>query len=400
MPQNYSVNAGTLFEDFENADDFTIAGTGSVKAADTTNVKTGAQSLKVTTAVATTTSIVKTISLVPTRNGNWGIWVYIDDVANISQLDIFLSSTTNIATIYMIKTFTSGAGAFVTGWNFLSIPRDGWTATGGELWTNTMVRLKFRVWVPAGKTLNISFDSMYYGIYARPKVLITFDDGWTSAYTQGYGYMGPRGLKATYYIISNSLAAGADSADGYMSLASAQAMYAKGNDIANHTTDHSTLTILSEADFNTKVSGCSDYLVANNMPRAAYFLAYVGGSYDATVITRAQNIGILHGRTIVSGVMPTVKGLVSQYLHKCYNISNTTSLDDVKGYINLAIANGETVAILFHKLVESSSVSTEWNISDFQALINFLKNKVDGNVLDVVTVSEWYRGLTHPRPLV
>ena len=400
MPQNYSVNAGTLFEDFENSDDWTLAGTGSAKSADTTNVKTGSQSLKVTTAVATTTSITKTISLVPTTAGNWGLWVYIDDVANISQLDIFLSSTTDVASTYFLKTFTSGGGAFVTGWNFLSIPRGGWTANGDEVWSNTMVRLKLRVWVPADRTLNINFDSLYYGIYARPKVLITFDDGWTSAYTQGYAYMNPRGLKATYYIISNSLAAGSDSADGYMSLASAQAMYAKGNDIGNHTTDHSTLTTLSEADFNTKVGGCSTYLVNNGMPRAAYYLAYVGGSYDATVITRAQSNNITHGRTIVTGTMPIIKGVVNHYLHKCYNISNTTTLDDVKGYISTAITNGETVTILFHKLVVSPKASTEWAISDFQALIDYLKPKVDGNVLDVVTVSEWYKGLSSPRRLV
>lgn len=400
MNQNYSVNAGTILEDFEESNDWTLSGVGSTKAADTTNVKTGTQSLKVTTAVATTTSIVKTISLVPTRAGNWGMWIYIDDVANISQLDIFLSSTTDLATKYFLKTFTTGSGAFVSGWNFLSIPRNGWTANGGELWTNTMIRLKLRVWAPSGKTLNISFDSLYYGIYARPKVLITFDDGWTSAFTNGYSYMKSKNLRATYYIIANSLAAGADGADAYMSLASAQSMYADGNDIGNHTVDHSSLTTLSEEDFLAKVGGCSAYLINNGMPRAAYYLAYVGGSYNTTVISRAQNNNIVHGRTVVAGVISTVKGIVNQYTHKCYNITNTTTLDDVKGYINTAIANGETVTFLFHKITASPGADTEWAIADFQALIDYLKVRVDGNMLDVVTMTEWYKGLTNPRRLI
>jgi peptidoglycan/xylan/chitin deacetylase (PgdA/CDA1 family) len=384
---NYAISAGVMMEDFDNINDWTITGTGSTQSNDTENIKTGSNSIKIITGVATTTSIVKTISFSNPNPGIFGFWFYIDDTANISQLDIFLSSTSSISSKYFQKSFTTGSGVFSSGWNFLTVPNASWTSVGGETWDNTMIRLKFRVWVPSSKISTVNIDSLYYGLYAKPKCLIMFDDGWKSAYDYGFNYLKSLGLKATYYIISSA------NSSNYMTTSEMSEMYALGNDICNHSSDIVLLATLDYQGVVTKITTCSDYLENLGFTRSYKHIAYPGGSYNNTVLQACEDLGILTGVTVNSSNISTIKGVKNYLTLSRYNVANTTSLATAKGYIDTAINNGETVALLFHKLATLPTISTEWSISDFQSLVNYIKSKTDDGLIDVQTISEWKKGM-------
>jgi peptidoglycan/xylan/chitin deacetylase (PgdA/CDA1 family) len=83
--------------------------------------------------------------------------------------------------------------------------------------------------------------SMYlYGLWgdvsARPKVLLSFDDGNATVYTRAFPVMSAAGMAGTLYLNGNRI----DTAGG-LSLSQVQEMYASGWDVANHTIDHTPL---------------------------------------------------------------------------------------------------------------------------------------------------------------
>lgn len=392
LPQNYDLNLDTLLDDFETTSGWTQGqGSGSpsgVTSVDTVNVKTGSGALKIQ---ATNGGVLntKTISLNAANAATFGYWVYIDDVTKLSSITIYLSSVSNFASLF---SYALAASNLLDGWNFVQVRRDLWTNTGSESWTNTMIRLRFRTDSVLGETVSTTFDSLYYRLYARPKVVITFDDGWDSAHTEGYTYMATKGLKGTHYVIS-----GVVDQPGRITTANLTTAYNNGWSISNHTSTHQNLSTLSQEEILTELQDCNEWLVSNGFARTAGHVAYPNGGYNATVLSAMDTLGFKTGSTIISRQNNIVKGLEDKRLLKRYSLINSNSLATVKGYVDTAVSNGSTVFINFHKLVASPTVSTEWAISDFQALVDYVARLHNGGILDVVTVDDWYSGLTEPR---
>lgn len=392
LPQNYDIGYDTLFEDFETTTGWTQGlGSGSpsgVTSVDLVNYKTGSGALKIE---ATNGGVLntKTISLNTANAGTFGYWVYIDDVTKLSAITIYLSSVSNFASLF---SYALSASNLLNGWNFVQVRREQWTNTGSESWSNTMIRLRFRTDSVASETVSTTFDSLYYGIYSRPKVLITFDDGWDSAHTEGYTYMATKNLKGTHFVISSVV----DTA-GRVTTENLTTAYNNGWSISNHTATHQNLSTLTEEEATTELTDCYDWLVSNGFSTTAKHVAYPNGGYNTTVLDLMDTLGYETGSTIISRQNNIVKGLEDRRLIKRYSLINTNNLTTVRGYVDTAIANGSTVIINFHKLVVSPSASTEWSISDFQSLIDYIAQLSNGGLLDVMTVDDWYTGLTNPR---
>lgn len=392
LPQNYTLGLDTLFEDFETTTGWTQGlGSGSpsgVTSVDTVNFKTGSGALKIQ---ATNGGVLntKTISLNAANAGTFGYWIYIDDVAKLSAITIYLSSVSNFASFF---SYALSASNLLDGWNFIQVRREQWSNTGSESWSNTMIRLRFRTDSVASETVNTTLDSLYYNLYSRPKVVITFDDGWDSAHTEGYTYMATKGLKGTHYVISSVI----DTA-GRVTTENLTTAYNNGWSISNHTKTHQNLSTLTEEEVVTELRDCYEWLVSNGFATTAKHVAYPNGGYNTTVLDSMDSLGFETGGTIISRQNNIVKGLEDRRLIKRYSLINSNSLATVKGYVNTAVSNGSTVFINFHKLVASPSASTEWAISDFQSLIDYIAQLSSGGLLDVMTVDDWYNGLTNPR---
>ena len=80
------------------------------------------------------------------------------------------------------------------------------------------------------------------------------------------------------------------------------------------------------------------------------------------------------------------------YLLTRRNLGNTISLATSKGYVDSAIDEGMTLILQMHKLVASPAAATEWAITDFQALVDYVVSKK--NLIEVVTLTEWYKQVT------
>jgi hypothetical protein len=67
--------------------------------------------------------------------------------------------------------------------------------------------------------------------------------------------------------------------------------------------------------------------------------------------------------------------------------ATTTTLEDMKNWVDDVIANDRLGICLCHQLVSSPVLATEWGIADFQAFIDYL---VESQV-PVITIDEAYR---------
>jgi peptidoglycan/xylan/chitin deacetylase (PgdA/CDA1 family) len=252
-----------------------------------------------------------------------------------------------------------------------------------------MVALKFVVNAATSQVANVTFDSLYYGIYARPKILVVFDDNWDTQYSAAYAYMATKGLKGTIYVIKDTVGE-----DGHCTLAQLQEMYEAGWDLGTHgvnpLTNYAT-AVLQQAEIVYN----QQYLVDNGWLRAKDHFAYPNGSYDDNSITALNTLGYKSARTIIGRMQDTGKGL-DNCLLLTTRVMGGSSLTQatVQGYIDRATLNGGTFILYAHKIVAGAAANTnEWEDSKFNGVIDYLKARQDEGLLDVVTISEWYDGL-------
>jgi peptidoglycan/xylan/chitin deacetylase (PgdA/CDA1 family) len=203
--------------------------------------------------------------------------------------------------------------------------------------------------------------------FDKTAVVITLDDG-LSGVMDVYNY--DKTINTTVFANSDNVGTA-----GYLTLAQLQEMYASGWDIGNHTKTHAHLTALTEEQVKTEIQTCSQYLIDNSMPRAAYQFAYPYGEYNDDVIQWAQDVGILSARAIEYLLVDVDAKFVDRYEMSAYAVENTTTLETVKGYIDDCYDNAKYCILYMHNFVESEPTRYQWLISDYQALIDYIKLK-------------------------
>lgn len=384
---DYTTKTGTLAENFETLGDWTKGASGTMTA-DTTNFKTGAASLQLAALVSNSCLATKTVSLDLSNALVIKYSVYTADPSNISAVTLYFSNDAGFTNFYSRAISTSGN--FTKGWNTITIPRGLFSATGSPSWSSTIVRLRVRLDAAAGGGQSVSFDSLYAGNKHRPKVVLTFDDGWDTQLTEGYTYMATKGLKGVCYVPNVTIGTA-----NYMTVANLRTLYEAGWDIGNHGYTHTNLTTLgTQAEMESEISLNKDWLDGLGFTRASSHFAYPNGGYNDTVLAAMAAQNMLTGRTVLgTTAVITAQPPDNPYIIRIQNLGNANSLASVKATIDTCVDMGTVLFVNGHKLVALATADTEWAIADFQSLIDYLYNKVTTNKLDMVTVSEWYNGL-------
>lgn len=392
---NYQVQAGTLLEDFEAIGDWTITTSGALGAFDTTYFKIGTGSLKVTSGSGTNGNATKTVNVDLSNNNIHGFWVYLPDVSKVSDISVLLSNDTTFTNYFNIA-FTNTNTKLYNGWNFFTAKKSDWTTNGAAVWTSNMVRLRVRVTALASVVAEAYFDSYYVNPYSRPKCLIHFDDVPSTAYTIGYPYMKSRHLKGTLFPAGSFI-----DTSTYMTTAQLQEVYADGWDIGNHTYNHTNLTTLStQQEMEDEIALAQEWMIGKGFIRGANHFAYPNGGRDETAIAATQARGMLTARTTSFGsriYQAHTKGIDHPNALHTGGVLDTTTLATAKSAVDAAIQIGGTAIFVFHSLVATATINTHWVIADFQALIDYIVRKQ--NEIDVVTTSEWHRGLSGGRKI-
>ena len=387
---NYLVTSGTLFESFETIGDWTQDSGSAV--VDTSIYDSGAGSLKVTSASGTVGRVTKTINQSFANIGSMVFWVYVPDKTGILNVQFILSSSTSFASYFSVS---KAIGVFHEGWNAINIARSDWTANGGESWSNTMVRLRLAVYADVAATPTVYFDSLYTGQYGRPKCVFTFDDGIATPITVGKPIMDAYGFKGTLYVVQNYLGTGGS----FATESQIQTAYDAGWDVGNHTQNHVHLDQQATyTDIYNEMLNNQNYLMSKGWTRndCHKHFCYPYGGYDSRAVQAANDLGMITSTSTLEKIQGNF--LDNRQLLTRRNLGNTNSLATAKGYVDEAIAKGGTVIFQMHKLVANPAAATEWAPTDFQALVDYIASKKEQ--IDVVPITEWYRGLSNARKLV
>jgi surface protein len=209
------------------------------------------------------------------------------------------------------------------------------------------------------------------------KVVITFDDQYTEAYSVIYPILNTQGIAATFYIRTDNVGQ-----TGFCSWANLQTMAAGGMDLQCHTKDHADLRLLSQAQTTTNLTAVNDAFTANSLSAPAH-IAYPQGFYNATVKTQVAGLRST-GRSMDLGF---VRRASDKYALKTYTLNNGDK-DTCKAAIDAALASKKAVLLSGHTIDTGT-----WNpmsADDFNEVIDYAQ----AQGLDIITVAQLYALMT------
>jgi peptidoglycan/xylan/chitin deacetylase (PgdA/CDA1 family) len=372
LPENLIVTPATLVEDYESLTGFTISG-GAI-ALNSSEVEHGTYSIKVTSESNTQTELTK-INLgldLSSLINNMCLWIY--NHLSIDLSFIIYAGANNLSDHYY------ATGSLIPGWNKIYKKYDDWTVGGGTPNWNSIDRFDIRISAVVATVTITSVDRLEFTSDNTPAVMFTFDDNAESINTKAFAYLQPKRIPATAYAIGN-LVSGAV-------ITRFNTLYNAGWDIGNHSNTHTDFTTLTQAQIETELTDCKAVLDSNGWTRASDHVAYPYGSNNATSNLAMTATSMKTGR-IVGGLYNMLE-YSTLYKLFCVNMASTVSLATAKGYIDTAISTGRVLTLLFHGIVDSGASGDQWNLADFQALVDYVRS----NQVQCLTISEYYRLLS------
>lgn len=145
--------------------------------------------------------------------------------------------------------------------------------------------------------ITISLDQMLDGFAGKlalpPKVVvITFDDGWKTQYTNALPLLKKRNQTATFYLVSTYMGYGA-----YFDWAMTEEIKNAGMTIGGHTLDHANLPKLSAAEMDRQLRE-SKAALEKKLNVAVTHFAYPYGAYNDVVIEAVKRAGYRSATTL------------------------------------------------------------------------------------------------------
>ncbi len=213
--------------------------------------------------------------------------------------------------------------------------------------------------------------------FSRALVTLTFDDGWTTQYTNGLPLMNKYGFKATYYIVSGFLTVQPD----YMTVAQIASLKAAGNQIGSHTVTHPDLTALTAASLTNELKNSQSTLVSRFGGPIVDFAAPYGTYTNATVAAVANYYR--SQRSTDSGY--NSKDDTDLYRLRVQNMTNTTTPAQVQAWVAQAAHDKTWLILVFHQISPTLSAG---EYSTTPANLNTELSGIKSSGVPVVTMSQ------------
>lgn len=325
----------------------------------------------------TTGARVQNLELDLSKSQNLMLRLYVEDIEKLSKIEVRLSSTSQMAS-YMRYAHTRWQ--LVPGWNEIVIPITYFESVGNESFNNSMNTLQVSVTQKGNLPVSVVYDALYQDYKGKGKVIIQFDDGWSSVYTKAFPLMKEKGFVGNVGIVSSIVGS-----KNYATTAQLKEMYEQGWDIFNHTNSHARLSTLSHEQVVYEFSAAKAFLLRNQMTRAADFIAYPYGDYNEEVVEIASQYS-RYARTTTPNY--EVGTPINPYLLKTIELVNDISPDQYKEAVQFAASNGTTVIFLLHRIEDTGSSSIVLHTDDFQAFLDYLDSS--RTQVDIVSISQWY----------
>jgi peptidoglycan/xylan/chitin deacetylase (PgdA/CDA1 family) len=225
-------------------------------------------------------------------------------------------------------------------------------------------------------------------------VSLTFDDGHVTHYTGARSILSSHGMHGTFFI--NSGKVGSDST--YMTWPQINDLYADGNEIGGHTSQHVNLTQVDSNEATREV--CYDRNLLLSHGYSVTDMAYPYGAKNASVESIAQSCGYNSARgaeTVAGGCPPTCADLIpprDPYATKVV-ASGSDSLTTLQNRVMNAEQNGGGwVQIVIHEVCNGCGANAI-SPATFTAFLDWLQPRA-ANGTTVKTVQQVIGGTVQP----
>jgi peptidoglycan/xylan/chitin deacetylase (PgdA/CDA1 family) len=314
------------------------------------------------------------------------VWLKVEDLAHIGDLEIQLGSG-NLTSAYEFSLRSGQFQQWFTDgdWVSVAVPWQPTQVAGfpdRTQITDVMVKVSDDA---TGNHVRLHVNGIAVVAETTPAlssgvITFTFDDGWATMFDPGAAILTAHGLPATAYIITDVVGA----ADR-VSLTDLQSLAMLGWDISAHAytqVDHALhYTNLSTLEVENDMVNTRAWLIGNGF--AGYdHCAYPSGEFNPDILALADQY-FTSCRLIYTGQQELYPPSDSRRLRVAY-ITEAVTLATAEQYVDEARANHEWLILVFHRLVDTPMVNTEWRTTDFQALADY----VAASGVPVKTVSE------------
>lgn len=229
------------------------------------------------------------------------------------------------------------------------------------------------VWQQYGTTLDIPADAVSMTVYFlissngwlqtddfslvpyapvgfnAPMISLTFDDGWSSIYTNGLPILQKYGFVSTQYLISGKL-----NTPDYMTTAMVKAFQASGSEIASHTVTHPDLTSLTSTRLTAQLKNSQTSLRQLFGAGVAQNFASPYGLYNATTLTAIKQYYQSHRSTDVGF---NTKDNFNPYNILVQDVNTDTTPAEVAAWVAKAKADKSWLVLVYHPVINSTDPS-------------------------------------------
>ncbi|MCX6712504.1 MAG: polysaccharide deacetylase family protein [Candidatus Vogelbacteria bacterium] len=235
------------------------------------------------------------------------------------------------------------------------------------------------------ETKSVSTELTFKTLNLGGLVSINFDDGFASAYQNGWPIIKASGLPSTFYIVTNYL-----DHEGYMTNREVLAMEQAGVEIGAHSRTHPFLAQTDKYDLPWQIEGSRTDLLKLGVKKVETF-AYPYGSENKQVVEATKKAGFIGARAFDLGLND--KETNPWLLHR-WGVTLNNSWPEIKAEIDLAMRNKKWLILVFLLIDEDgNSISVRHEV--LQQVVDYLKEQ---KIL-VVTTAEGLR-LLHPENLI
>ena len=359
---------------------------------DNDNYVSGSESLKIVSRSASTGyfSVEKNIrDLFEDGNmQNFEINIYIQDISKISSVGIaFFNDNENYT-----KYFSNFIGSYelTNGWNKIRRSRSSFESSISKNDWSKVKCMRLTFYTTGSERVVVNVDRIAYNVKGIPKLMFTFEDGYSEILTNAYPILDSKGLKANVMAIKSRVELENSS---FLDISKLDFLYNNGWDIGNHTDTHPDST--EGYTTQTKTSeylNCQNWLIQNGWTRGANHISYPTGFYDIETVKIAKSIGAKTAKGDDYGIQSIP--VEDIYNLKSIKIGKDISIDFVKAEIEKSINTGSTLIITVHKVVETPTLGFDVSLEYFEELVNFIYKKTAIGTVEVMTISQWYDSYT------
>lgn len=396
--QNYLVKPSTPVDTWATTGGYAAEGAGSAIALETVNLPPyGGNALRISNSnpggTGQCSNFAHTVINAGSAEAVVEIPVYLPADFIGGNFTIELSSSGAFTTDKYGKSLTSSKT--LKGWNLFSWRLSDMTVTGTPN-PQALNAIRLKVTAPAGVVAYGIIGPISFGVRSRSQVMIVFDDGLQTVYTNAKPLLDARGLVAT-------VALGGGSMYGPTTFTQAQmdTLYKAGWDIGSHLYNQAPILTSGYTLDQQRDQIAQNVFFLNQLgySRSAYQLFWPGGEFDDVTRDLARQSGISFGRSTQSDNISTGTGGIYQA-----DILGSWSFDSgsrtVSAWLTAlddCIKRGHHMLGYGHNVVPVEALSTDISITNLTTLLDGLVSRMKAGLIDVTTPSRFQAGAVNLR---